>query len=284
MTGCIELGSPAKINLFLKVTGKRTDGYHDLVSLMGCISLQDRIVLRTGVVTASTVTCSFPGVPEDRSNLAARAAELFYARYPSSDRVAIEIEKQIPVGAGLGGGSSNAATVLRGLNVYYGQPFSVNQLIRMGALIGADVPFFLFGRPALATGIGACLTAYDGLDHWKVVVIYPGFSIPTASVYKKLNLGLTKCENHLKAFFLKQNGFLPAQHLCNDLETVVIPRYPEIAAVKKRLLENGAEGALMSGSGSSVFGMFADSQTARLAGKALASHYGGAVFVVDLLI
>ena len=140
----------------------------------------------------------------------------------------------------------------------------------MGASIGADVPFFLFGRPALATGIGERLTAFDGLDRWKVVVIYPGFSIPTASVYKKLNLGLTKCENHLKSFSLKQNGFLPAQHLCNDLETVVIPQYPEIAAIKRKLLENGATGALMSGSGSSVFGMFADSQTARLAGKALA--------------
>ena len=283
MTGCIELGSPAKINLFLKVTGKRPDGYHNLASLMGCISLSDRVVLRTGVA-AITVTCSFPGVPEDRSNLAVQAAELFYERYPATDRVAIEIEKQIPVGAGLGGGSSNAATVLRGLNAHYGQPFSVNQLIRMGASIGADVPFFLFGRPALATGIGERLTAFDGLDRWKVVVIYPGFSIPTASVYKKLNLGLTKCENHLKSFSLKQNGFIPARHLCNDLETVVIPRYPEIAAVKKKLLENGATGALMSGSGSSVFGLFADSQTARLAGKALGSQYGGAVFVADLLV
>jgi 4-diphosphocytidyl-2-C-methyl-D-erythritol kinase len=283
VTGCIELGSPAKINLFLKVTGKRPDGYHDLVSLMGCISLSDRVVLRTGAA-AITVSCSFPGVPEDRSNLAVQAAELFYERHPASDRVAIEIEKQIPVGAGLGGGSSNAAAVLRGLNAHYGQPVSVNQLSRMGASIGADVPFFLFGRPALATGIGERLTAFDGLDRWKVVVIYPGFSIPTASVYKKLNLGLTKCENHLKAFSLKQNGFLPAQHLCNDLETVVIPRYPEIAVVKKKLLENGAIGALMSGSGSSVFGMFVDSQTARLAGKALAPHYGDAVFVADLLV
>jgi 4-diphosphocytidyl-2-C-methyl-D-erythritol kinase len=283
VTGCIELGSPAKINLFLKVTGKRPDGYHDLVSLMGCISLSDRVVLRTGAA-AIMVSCSFPGVPEDRSNLAVQAAELFYERHPARDRVAIEIEKQIPVGAGLGGGSSNAAAVLRGLNAHYGQPISVNQLSRMGASIGADVPFFLFGRPALATGIGERLTAFDGLDRWKVVVIYPGFSIPTASVYKKLNLGLTKCENHLKAFSLKQNGFLPAQHLCNDLETVVIPRYPEIAVVKKKLLENGAIGALMSGSGSSVFGMFADSQAARLAGKVLAAHYGDAVFVADLLV
>ncbi|MCP3955304.1 MAG: 4-(cytidine 5'-diphospho)-2-C-methyl-D-erythritol kinase [Desulfobacterales bacterium] len=283
MTGCLELESPAKINLFLKVTGRRPDGYHDLVSLMGCISLQDRIVLQPGVA-AIKVTCSFPGVPEDSRNLAAQAAELFYVRYPSRERVAIEIEKQIPVGAGLGGGSSNAAAVLSGLNAHYGQPFSANQLIRMGASIGADVPFFLFGRPALATGIGDRLTAYEGLNRSKVVVIYPGFSIQTASVYKKLNLGLTKCENHLKCFFLKQDRFLPAQHLCNDLETVVIPRYPEIAAAKKKLLENGATGALMSGSGSSVFGMFADSQTAHLAGKALASYYGGAVFVADLLV
>ena len=221
----IELRSPAKINLFLKVTGKRPDGYHDLLSLMCCISLYDRIVLRTGAASIS-VACSFPDVPEDSTNIAAQAARLFYARYNPTGRVAIEIEKRIPVGAGLGGGSSNAATVLNGLNRHYGQPFSSAELIRMGASVGADVPFFLFGKPALAAGIGERLTAYPGLDRWKVVVIYPGFSISTAEVYKKLNLGLTKCENKLKDSFLKQYGFLPAQHLCNDLETAVIPRYP----------------------------------------------------------
>jgi 4-diphosphocytidyl-2-C-methyl-D-erythritol kinase len=279
----IDLRSPAKINLFLKVTGKRPDGYHDLVSLMCCIGLYDRIALRTGAASIS-VACSFPDVPEDSTNIAAQAAELFYTRYDTTDRVAIEIEKRIPVGAGLGGGSSNAATVLNGLNGHYGQPFSSAELIRMGASIGADVPFFLFGKPALAAGIGERLTACPGLDRWKVVVIYPGFSVSTAEVYKKLNLGLTKCENKLKGFFLKQYGFLPAQHLCNDLETVVIPRYPEIATAKKRLLENGAQGALMSGSGSSVFGMFAKSKTARVAGEVLSPQYGGAVFVVDLLV
>ncbi len=283
MSEPIELRSPAKINLFLKVTGKRPDGYHDLVSLMCCIGLYDRIIMRTGAAALS-VACSFPDVPEDSTNIAVEAAELFYTRFNTADRVAIEIEKRIPVGAGLGGGSSNAATVLNGLNGYYGQPFSSAQLIRMGASIGADVPFFLFGQPALAAGIGERLTAYSGLDRWKVVVIYPGFCISTASVYKKLNLGLTKCENQLKSFFLKQNGFLPAQHLCNDLETVVIPRYPEIATAKNKLLENGAQGALMSGSGSGVFGMFADSKTARAAGQSLSPQYGGAVFVADLLV
>ena len=279
----IDLRSPAKINLFLKVTGKRPDGYHDLVSLMCCIGLYDRIALRTGAASIS-VACSFPDVPEDSTNIAAQAAELFYTRYNTTDRVAIEIEKRIPVGAGLGGGSSNAATVLNGLNGHYGQPFSSSELIRMGASIGADVPFFLFGKPALAAGTGERLTVYSELDRWKVVVIYPGFSISTAEVYKKLNLGLTKCQIQLKSFFLKQNGFLPAQHLCNDLETVVIPQYPEIATAKKRLLENGAKGALMSGSGSSVFGLFTDSRTARLAQEVLAPGYGGAVFVADLLV
>lgn len=283
MTGCIELESPAKVNLFLKVTGKRPDGYHDLVSLMCRIGLCDRVVLRPGAASV-TVTCAYPGVPEDGRNLAARAAELFYEHVPCRDRVAIEIEKQIPVGAGLGGGSSNAAAVLGGLNDHYGRPVSSEELIHLGASLGADVPFFLFGRPALATGIGDHLTAYSGLDRWPMVVIYPGFGIPTASVYKKLNLGLTKCQNQLKSFFLKQNGFLPVHHLCNDLEPVVISQYPEIAAAKKRLLENGAQGALMSGSGSSVFGLFPDLRTAREAGKTLAPTYGGTVFVADLLV
>ena len=163
MTGSIELESPAKVNLFLKVTGKRPDSYHDLVSLMCCIGLHDRIVLRPGTASVA-VTCSYPGVPEDGRNLAARAAELFYKRYPCRDRVAIEIEKKIPVGAGLGGGSSNAAAVLGGLNDHYGRPVSTGELIRLGALLGADVPFFLFGGPALATGIGDHLSAYSGLD------------------------------------------------------------------------------------------------------------------------
>jgi len=283
VSGPIELWSPAKINLFLKVTGKRPDGYHNLVSFMCCIGLYDRVALRMGVTSVS-VACSFPDVPEDSTNIAARAAELFYARYGSTDRVSIEIEKRIPVGAGLGGGSSNAATVLHGLNRHYGQPFSSAELMRMGASVGADVPFFLFGKPALAGGTGDRLTACSRLDRWEVVVIYPGFGISTAGVYKKLNLGLTKCKNQLKSFFLKQNGFLPAQHLCNDLETVVIPRYPEIEAAKRKLLENGAQGALMSGSGSSVFGMFSESEAARAAKEVLSPQYGGAVFVADLLI
>lgn len=283
MSGPLTLESPAKINLFLNITGRRPDGYHELVSLMCGISLRDKIVLWPGT-EAISVTCDYPGVPEDATNLAARAAAIFYEHHQVPGRVAIEIEKQIPAGAGLGGGSSNAATVLKGLNAFYGLPLTQDELAALGATIGADVPFFLFGRPALATGIGERLTTFEGLDRCKVLVIYPGFCIPTADVYKKLNLGLTKCENHLKSFFLKQNGFIPAQHLCNDLETVVIPRYPEIAAIKKRLIENGAEGALMSGSGSGIFGLFAESQAAQTAAAALAPHYGGAVFLADLLV
>lgn len=283
MAGPFKLWSPAKINLFLKVIGKRPDGYHDLVSLMCGISLRDRIVLTTGT-EAISVACTYPGVPENETNLAVRAADLFYRHHSVSERVAIEIEKRIPVGAGLGGGSSNAATVLKGLNDCYGQPLSADLLRTLGLSLGADVPFFLLGRPALAAGIGERLTPYQGLEERKILVIYPGFGIATAEVYKKLNLGLTKCENHLKSSFLKQNGFIPAQHLCNDLETVVIPRYPEIATAKKRLLESGAEGALMSGSGSSIFGLFVDLKKARAAEKALAPHYGGAVFLADLLV
>jgi 4-diphosphocytidyl-2-C-methyl-D-erythritol kinase len=282
VTGAIECRAPAKLNLFLKITGKRPDGYHDLVSLMCCIGLSDRVVLRPGAA-AITVVCDYPGVPTDRTNLAARAAELFHSRYSTDERVAIEIEKKIPVGAGLGGGSSNAAAVLVGLNDYYNRPFSPDELIRMGTTLGADVPFFLFGRPALAQGIGERLTAFEGLARQPVVVIYPGFSISTADTYKKLNLGLTKCENKLKSFSLMQTGFSWARHLCNDLETVVIPRNPEIATVKKKLLENGAVGALMAGSGSSVFGIFEDPRTAQRAGDALVTRYGDGVFVTDLL-
>jgi 4-diphosphocytidyl-2-C-methyl-D-erythritol kinase len=171
----LEILSPAKINLFLLVTGKRADGYHDLVSLMCCISLCDEITLQFGM-KSNTVTCSHPHVPQNETNLAYRAALLFLNRLDAnggSDGVSITINKYIPVAAGLGGGSSNAASVLLGLNHFYGRPFSINQLISMGVLLGADVPFFLFQKPAIATGIGEKLEAFGGLHPYKILLISP---------------------------------------------------------------------------------------------------------------
>lgn len=260
----MKIFSPAKINLFLQITGKRPDGYHDLFSLMCCIGLYDTVSLDVGV-KETAVSCDHPLVPEDETNLAFAAADLFYKNSKKNDGVKIFIQKQIPVAAGLGGGSSNAAAVFLGLNRYYGYPFSMDELMSMGLSIGADVPFFIFRKPATASGIGEKLEVYPGLKKLKILLVFPGFSVSTAAVYKNLNLRLTKCKKKLKKAPLKKCGFDASLHLCNDLESVTASNYPVINTIKEQLLKHGAVGALMSGSGPTVFGLFSDPGSARKA-------------------
>lgn len=279
----MKILSPAKINLFLGITGKRPDGYHELITLICCIGLYDTISIDFGFQKTS-VTCSDPKVPEDETNLAFRAASIFLKALHKPEGVKISIEKKIPVGAGLGGGSSNAASVLLALNRYYGYPFSQDKLISMGLLIGADVPFFIYRKPAIASGIGENLKAYDKISKFHILLVHPGFSISTAQVYNNLNLGLTKCQKKLRyASFIEQDFDLK-RDLCNDLETVVEARYPEIAAAKKALLSRGARGTLMSGSGPTVFGLFPDLDVAQRAKQALSQNKKWQTFLVDMLV
>ncbi len=279
----MKILSPAKINLFLHITGKRPDGYHDLVTIMCCIGLYDTIFLTTRV-KKTTVSCSNQEVPEDETNIAFKAADLFLNRLNRQEGVKITIKKEIPVAAGLGGGSSNAAAVFLGLNRCYGYPFSLDDLMTMGISIGADVPFFLFGKPARASGIGEKLEACDGLPSYKILLVYPGFGVSTAEVYKNVDLGLTKCNKTLKKVFLEKRKFSVAYHLCNDLETVVVSRHPEIIAIKEALLSHGAKGALMSGSGPTVFGLFSDYDKARAAHHVLSKHGEWQLFLTDMII
>jgi 4-diphosphocytidyl-2-C-methyl-D-erythritol kinase len=278
----MKILSPAKVNLFLKILGKRIDGYHELMTLMCCIGLYDTVSLEVGD-TNIAVSCNHPLVPNDESNLAFVAAHLFFKKLKRNEGVKIFIQKQIPVAAGLGGGSSNAAAVLLGLNRYYGYPFSKEDLMSMGLLIGADVPFFIFQRPAIASGIGEKLKAYPGLENFWILLVSPAFSISTAEVYKKLNLGLTKCEKKLKSFLLNNQRFDPRCHLCNDLEAVTASKYPVINTVKKALLSHGALGALMSGSGPTIFGLFSDSDGASQANHALFHAYGWKMYLADMI-
>ena len=279
----MKLLSPAKINLFLHITGKRPDGYHDLVTLMCCIGLYDTVFLLLGA-NKITVTCDDPKVPADETNLAFRAASLFFKTLKKNEGVAITIEKKIPVAAGLGGGSSNAAAVFLGLNHYYGDPFSQDELISMGISIGTDVPFFIYRKPAIASGIGDKLETYEGLAQFQIVLVYPGFSVSTAEVYNNLNLDLTKCKKKLNYLSPKKKVFDVGYHLCNDLETVTASRYPDIFAAKEALLSYGARGVLMSGSGPTVFGLFSDSDKARRAEHALSQNSRWQVFLVDMLV
>ena len=278
----MQLLSPAKINLFLKVIGKRPDGYHDLVSLMCGITLFDNITVDIGGAGIA-VSCNDPDVPTDESNLVCRAVRVFQKAAGLNEGVRIDIRKHVPVGAGLGGGSSNAAALLTGLNEHYGFPLSTDNLRSLGATIGADVPFFIDGKPAIATGIGEKLELFGGMPDFHLVLINPGFLVSTAEIFKKLKIGLTNSAKKPKRDLLIDQKFDVASHLCNDLETVTSTIYPDIAEVKAALIAQGAEGALMSGSGPTVFGLFSDSKSAERAKNNLAGRTGWRVFTARVL-
>jgi 4-diphosphocytidyl-2-C-methyl-D-erythritol kinase len=219
------------------------------------------------------------------ANLGNHAAEQFFAATGLPGRVAIHIKKIIPVAAGLGGGSSDAAAVLMGLNRYFNHPFSRNRLLVLGAALGADVPFFVHQKPVIASGIGDILTDYKELGSFHLVLVSPGFEVSTAAIFKDLNLRLTNCKKILKSFCFSKQIFDVSRHLCNDLETVTEPRYPEIAAVKAAMLDLGADGALMSGSGPTVFGVFGKAGQAHRAYRRLKTdHPLWQVFLTDPIL
>lgn len=279
----MKLLSPAKINLFLHITGKRTDGYHDLVTLMCCVGLYDSVSFDFKAAEIS-VACNHPLVPQDQTNLAYRAAELFLDHINRNEGVRITIEKQIPVGAGLGGGSSNAATVLLGLNRFYGRPLSRETLIRLGVSLGADVPFFIDQKPAIATGVGDILEPYGGLEPYTVMVVFPGFSLSTAEMFKNYNLRLTKDTEKFRISDFRNQSFDIQRHLYNDFEKIAVGKYPQIAAIKEVLLNHGAMGALMTGSGSAVYGLFRDRDRAAQAYPVLCRHRNWLLFVADVIL
>jgi 4-diphosphocytidyl-2-C-methyl-D-erythritol kinase len=284
----MRLSSPAKINLFLYVTGKRADGYHTLQTLMCGVDLCDTITLSFGK-GETTCECSQPEIPSGAANIAHRAAELFFTRMgkKGDDRhesVAIFIEKRIPPGAGLGGGSSNAASVLLALNRHFGHPMSQETLLSMGASLGADVPFFIYGRPALARGIGELLEPAPLIPPFRIVIVYPGVALSTESVYKNLKLGLTNHEKENKKILFNRGTFDPVLHLHNDLEAAAMAICPDIGMVKEALSAVGADGVLMSGSGSAVFGVFFDGLRAAAAERSLSRRYSAwQVFLTDVV-
>ena len=282
----MKILSPAKINLFLHVCGKRPDGYHELFSLMCRVTLFDEIVLQIGAGKTIEIDCSHPQVPADDTNLAHRAAHLFQNRMGSARGIKIRLHKNIPVAAGLGGGSSNAASVLMALNTYYEHPFSRKQLMEMGLLLGADVPFFIFQKPAVATGIGEKLTAFEGALPYKILLLNHSVNVSTAETYQNLNFGLTNDQKNPTNDCLKLTRFDPAHHLSNDLERVTVAKYPEIGLAKEKLLSLGAIGALMSGSGPTVFGLFDNVETAKSARQRLMTDMDKdtQIFLVDPIL
>jgi 4-diphosphocytidyl-2-C-methyl-D-erythritol kinase len=278
----MKILSPAKINLFLQVTGKRPDGYHELFSLMCCVTLFDTIFLRFGTEKIE-IESSHPQLPLDETNLAHKAAVLFFKTLGAKEGVKITIEKSIPIAAGLGGGSSNAASVLRGLNHHFNFPFSRDRLMALGLNLGADVPFLLFQKPALASGIGEKLEPYAEPLPNCVIIVHPGFRVSTAEVFQNLNLRLTNCKKKITKPFLKETSYNVSLHLCNDLEAVTVSKYPEINSIKGQLIEQGALGALMSGSGPTVFGLFSDQEEAGKAMQAIGRNPRWNAYLTEII-
>lgn len=245
--------APAKVNIFLRIVGRRNDGYHLLDSLMVPVSLFDEILIdvQSGALDI-VVTCTDSTVPADETNLAYKAAALLCRESNTQGKISIALHKRIPAGAGLGGGSSDAAAVLKSLNTLLSVELSDDRLCALGARLGADVPFFIPCCPAKVEGIGEILTAVPPLPSCWLVIVVPPFGVSTPWAYRRFD-ELPPSETP------RSQGVScwPApEPLVNDLERAVIPAHPRIGKIKDSLLRLGAEGALMSGSGSAVFGIF----------------------------
>lgn len=278
----IVIDSPAKINLSLDVIGKREDGYHLLEMIMQTISLYDKVKISKS--SEMMVTCSAQGVPCDKSNIAYRAAELMKSRFNIGDNFKIEIEKNIPVAAGLAGGSTNGAAVIKGINELYSLNLSKDDMMEIGLKLGADVPFFFEGGTCLAEGIGERLTKLSDIS-CSLVVAKPPIFVSTKYVYQNLKLDEIVVHPNTKRLieYIKENNIrYLADSMVNVLESVTIKEYPVIQEIKNIMLEFGALGSMMSGSGPSVFGIFEDIKDAQKCHNRL-RDYIKEVYVVNTI-
>jgi 4-diphosphocytidyl-2-C-methyl-D-erythritol kinase len=255
--------APAKINLSLRVLGKRADGYHDLVTRMQKLDLCDVITMTVSTGKGVSLTCSDSELAVDESNLALRAAGAFLEKSSrlGGCRIDLHLEKNIPIAAGLGGGSSDAGTVLRGLNFFAGEEFSETDLVMMARPLGADVPFFAVPHSAVvAEGIGDRMYPVDSLSNCSFVLINPDFFVSTAWVFQKLSLTSIEKNSKVPRFQKRKISSFNLADMYNDLEQVTSDAYPEIDRMKESLLAIGASRVLMSGSGPTVFGVFPNTE------------------------
>jgi len=253
----------AKINLTLSVGDKRSDGYHNISSIMQTVTLCDTVTLTKS--PEITLECSKKMLPKGDANIAFRAAQLFFTKTGINGGVDIMLKKYIPVAAGLGGGSADAAAVLRGLNNLYEAGFDTKELCEIGKELGADVPFCIVGGTALAEGIGEKLAHIPNNTQMNLVVAIGGEGVSTKYMYDMLDESGERLtiDNKAMAHALQYGDTAKAiKLLANDFESVCMSVRPAVAQLKRALLNEGALGALMSGSGSSVFGWFADRKAA----------------------
>lgn len=279
----IDIKAPAKINLYLEIKGRRPDGYHEINSLMQKLRLADQLHIQVGNPAGISLTCPDADLPEDESNLAFKAAQVFLKHTGTTQGIAITLKKRIPIAAGLGGGSSDAAAVLTGLDRLCDTGLSQDRLVDMARKLGADVPFFISElKTAVATGIGDCLQETPGLQGVWIVLVNPGFPVSTKWVYE--NFALTTEGNpyilgrKLEIEELCQENGLRTRfglsRIYNDLEPITVKRHPVINTIKTDLRANGAKIALMSGSGPTVFGLFEEQKNAEASCKIFAQRFG----------
>lgn len=273
MINSVTIQAPAKINYRLDVTGKRPDGYHDLRMIMQRLNLCDQVCISLSAEPGIRVVCGSEAVPDGEGNIAWKAAKAMLDLCGSELGVDISIVKNIPVAAGLGGGSSDCAAVLDGLNELLGAGLSCEQLMKIGVGLGADVPFFVFKKTALAEGIGDLLTPVAAMPSLWVTLVNPNVPVSTAWVYKNLQL------THRERLATLPDSFVDIASVCsilsNDLESVTIPAFPVIGEIKELLCSLGAAAAMMSGSGPTVFGLFQDEASARSAADSIKSRQQG---------
>jgi 4-diphosphocytidyl-2-C-methyl-D-erythritol kinase len=259
ITGSFHLQSPAKVNLRLEILKRREDGYHELRTVFQKISLHDTLHFSLRKEKGVSIRANHPRLPLGKKNLVYKAAQSIFKICGYRGGVHIKIEKRIPLGAGLGGGSSNAATTLMALNKLLGINLSQKELMEMGLGIGADVPFFFLEGAAIGSGIGERLRKEELPSLW-YVLIYPDFEVSTRWAYKHFVLTNQPFHFNLHKFLKTPEGI--SRILLNHLEEVVSKRYPHINLMKEWLLSAGAFGALMTGSGPTVFGLFTEAKNA----------------------
>lgn len=277
----LTLQAPAKVNYLLEVIRRRPDGYHDLRMVMQRVNLCDTITITLTETPDISVNCGKKGVPDGPGNIAWKAARAMLDLTDSGQGAIIDITKNIPVAAGLGGGSSDAATVLMGMNELLDLRLSEQRLMEIGVTLGADVPFFIFRKTALAEGIGEELSPMPPMPGAWVLLVNPGVHVSTAWVYRSLQLTNRTGLDKLPELFRSVEDICSI--FANDLEAVTIPAFPVIAEIKETMLREGATGAMMSGSGPTVFGLFRDRESAERARSVMANETGWFTAVAETI-
>ncbi len=269
----LEVKALAKINIGLDVTGIREDGYHEVKMIMQTVNLFDIIKIKKTSDGSISMTTNLKFLTVGDDNLCIKAAKLLKEEFQLKEGVSIELEKHIPVAAGMAGGSTDAAAILFGMNKMFNLQLSRKALMERGVKLGADVPYCLMRGTALAEGIGEVLTPIDPMVKCPVLIAKPGISVSTKQVYEALDSCFDKVVHPdidgLISDIKAKDIQAICSHMGNVLEDVTIPMHPIIADIKKNMMDNGAIGAMMSGSGPTVFGFFPDNKTARAAKEAL---------------